>query len=383
MTPNLDHNGSIMLHVDIPTRADIERLIAVRSPASVSIYVPTTPVTPHGEKSRIELKNQCAAAVGQLRDKGVDKRLILEVEESIGDLIEDDEFWRFQANSLAVLATPERTITFRLPTRVGPALEVSDRLHIKPLLRAVAVPQTAYVLALALGSVRLVEVSAELPAQTVKVEGMPASAPSSVGRSSLVKRGPLGSLQGVEAQNVWMRQYSRQIDNALRDLLAGREIPLILAATEPLNNMYRSVNTYPHLAQVGIPGNPEKTSDHDLAAASRSILDSLFKQELASVREQFSARTGENRTSTDIAQVARAATYGIVSTLLVDIDEIVPGTVDDEGRVIFADGQSASTYGVVDQIAGRALVTGARVLGVRRDDIPGGKSLAAIFRYPF
>jgi hypothetical protein len=62
---------------------------------------------------------------------------------------------------------------------------------------------------------------------------------------------------------------------------------------------------------------------------------------------------------------------------------IVPGTVDDEGRVIFADGQSASTYGVVDQIAGRALVTGARVLGVRRDDIPGGKSLAAIFRYPF
>jgi hypothetical protein len=372
-----------MLHVDIPTRADIERLIAVRSPASVSIYVPTTPVTPHGEKSRIELKNQCAAAVGQLRDKGVDKRLILEVEESIGDLIEDDEFWRFQANSLAVLATPERTITFRLPTRVGPALEVSDRLHIKPLLRAVAVPQTAYVLALALGSVRLVEVSAELPAQTVKVEGMPASAPSSVGRSSLVKRGPLGSLQGVEAQNVWMRQYSRQIDNALRDLLAGREIPLILAATEPLNNMYRSVNTYPHLAQVGIPGNPEKTSDHDLAAASRSILDSLFKQELASVREQFSARTGENRTSTDIAQVARAATYGIVSTLLVDIDEIVPGTVDDEGRVIFADGQSASTYGVVDQIAGRALVTGARVLGVRRDDIPGGKSLAAIFRYSF
>jgi len=167
-----------MLHVDIPTRADIERLIAVRSPACVSIYVPTTPVTPHGEKSRIELKNQCVAAVGQLRDKGVDKRLILEVEESIGDLIEDDEFWRFQANSLAVLATPERTITFRLPTRVGPALEVSDRLHIKPLLRAVAVPQTAYVLALALGSVRLVEVSAELPAQTVKVEGMPAVRPA-------------------------------------------------------------------------------------------------------------------------------------------------------------------------------------------------------------
>ena len=31
------------MHTDIPTRADLERLLAVRDPACVSIYVPTTP----------------------------------------------------------------------------------------------------------------------------------------------------------------------------------------------------------------------------------------------------------------------------------------------------------------------------------------------------
>jgi len=62
---------------------------------------------------------------------------------------------------------------------------------------------------------------------------------------------------------------------------------------------------------------------------------------------------------------------------------VVPGTIDDEGAVTFADGPSAATYGVVDEIAGRTLLMGGRVLGVRRADIPGGGSLAAIMRYPF
>jgi hypothetical protein len=36
---------------------------------------------------------------------------------------------------------------------------------------------------------------------------------------------------------------------------------------------------------------------------------------------------------------------------------------------------------VVDEIAARTLAMGGRVLGVRRDDIPGGGELAAILRY--
>jgi hypothetical protein len=37
---------------------------------------------------------------------------------------------------------------------------------------------------------------------------------------------------------------------------------------------------------------------------------------------------------------------------------------------------------VVDEIAGRALRSGAKVFGVRKDDIPDRKSLAAILRSP-
>ena len=43
---------------------------------------------------------------------------------------------------------------------------------------------------------------------------------------------------------------------------------------------------------------------------------------------------------------------------------------------------SPRTYGIVDEIAARALLSGASVLGVRKEDIPGGASLAAILRFP-
>jgi hypothetical protein len=41
----------------------------------------------------------------------------------------------------------------------------------------------------------------------------------------------------------------------------------------------------------------------------------------------------------------------------------------------------AVNYGVVDEIARRVWLSGGKVLAVRRDDIPGKASVAAILRY--
>lgn len=369
-----------MLYVDIPTRADIVRLGAVRASACVSIYLPTTPLTQDAQADRIALKNLAASAVGQLRAQGAGKAEADAIDEALADLVDDDEFWRFQARSLAVLATPAETLSFRLANHLQPMALAGERFFIKPLLRALTVPQSAYVLALAQGSARLVEVSGDLPSVAVKVEGLPSDAASAVGKASILDRSPSGRIQGSEGQKVRLRQYARHVDRALRDLLAGGETPLILAAAQPLDAIFRSVCSYPHLVRESIEGNPEKASDEDLGRASRAVLDRLHRADLADLNAQFAARSAQGRTTTDVAQAARAATFGAVATLLVDIDEVVPGQVDDDGRVSF-DTAAPGSPGVVDQIAARALASGARVLGLRRPDIPGGGSLAAILRY--
>jgi hypothetical protein len=68
---------------------------------------------------------------------------------------------------------------------------------------------------------------------------------------------------------------------------------------------------------------------------------------------------------------------------LVDIDEVVPGSIDEvTGAVNLSPAGGSDSYGVVDEIARRAWLAGGRVLAVRRDEIPVQGSVAAILRYP-
>ena len=317
------------LHTDIPTRSELASLLDARDPASVSIYLPTTVVTQDAAGDRIALKTSTSEAVERLETAGVDRRAIASVREGLDELVEDDDFWTEQAHSLAVFSTPDRLRTYRLPNQLSSAVEVGDRFFVKPLLRAVTFPQATFVLALGAGAVRLVEVTRDEPPSTVAVPDLPTDAASAAGKASLGDRAPTRRLQGSEGQKVLLRQYARKVDHALRGVLTGLELPLILAATEPLASIYRSVNSYPHLADGTIEGNPETASDQALATASRAVLDDVYARELSELRELFDLRFHQDRGSTDVATVARAATYGAVDTLFVDIDQNVPGVLDE------------------------------------------------------
>lgn len=372
-----------MLHTDIPSRNDIEHLSGVRGDMCVSIYLPTTPVSQDVDHDRLVLKNLTRTGLGQMREGGSHKKDVDAIDEAIDDLLDDGEFWSLQANSLAIFVTPEGLQSFRLPNKLEPMVEVADRFHIKPLLRAVTVPQSAFVLALAQGSVRLVEVSPDMPAYSLAVPEIPTDVASAAGKASITDRSMSGRIQGSEGQKVRMRQYARKVDQALRELLSGRETPLILAAAPPIDSIFRSVNTYPFLADEGIEGNPEKLTDAELASGSRAILDRLHEAKLEELGALFETRVKQSRTTSDVAEAAKAATFGAIAVLFVDIDAVVPGFVDEQsGSVEFHDSSGAEGYGVIDEIARRSLASGAQVLGVREEQVPGGGSVAAILRYP-
>lgn len=371
-----------MLHVDIPTLPEFVALHAIRADACVSIYLPTTPQTQHVSASRIAFANHVRTALEQLDAAGFDKRRRALLEAEFEALGEDDEFWRLQARSLAVLATPDRLRTFRLATAVTDTVEVADRFLLKPLLRAIAFPQTAFVLALSEGAARLVEVSADLPPVAVHVPGMPADASDAVGRASVNNPRQGTRLAGSSGQGVLLRQYARQVDGALRGVLAGRSTPLILAATSPLAPMFRAVCTYPMLLEETISASPDRMSESELAQAARPVLDAYYAGQIDEAKALIETRRGQQRLTSDLAEAAVAATNGAIELLLVDIDRVVPGTIGEtDGRLALAQAPDASNYDVIDEIAGRAIATGAKCLAVREADIPDGAALVATLRY--
>jgi len=372
-----------MLYLDIPTTDDYADLSAWRGDIGVSIFLPTTPVTQDTDVDRILLKNLAKKAIDQLEAAGADKRRVRPLAEELDDLIDDDDFWRYQAYGLAVYSTPDNLRTFRVPNALEPMVMVSDRYHLKPLLRSTNFCNAGFLLALADGSVRLVEVSKDLPAATVSVPGMPADAASSVGKASIATRSYSGRIGGSEGKKVRLSQYARKVDAALRGVLAGSAAPLVLAAAESLGAIYRSVNSYPHLAVQGIEGNPERLSDAELASAAREIFDGLYRSQIADWHALYTTRANEDRATTDLARAARAATFGAVASLLVDMDQTVHGTVDETvGSVVFADSAGADSYGVADEVARRVLASGGQVLAVRAEDMPeSGKPVAAILRW--
>lgn len=372
-----------MLFVDLPTTAEVMDLRRRTADACVSLYLPTTPVSQEAAADRIELSNQLKEAEVQLEASGYDKRRLASLVEHVQDLVDDDEFWRLQANSLAVLATPDMVRTYRLANNLKPMTMVSDRFHLNPLLRALTFKNSAFVLAVSENAARLVEVYPDLAPAEVKVPNMPHDAASAVRKATLNDRAPSGRLQGTEGQNVRLRQYARRIDAALRPLLTGRNTPLILAAADRMAAIYHSVNSYAHLLDEHITDATDRSTNDELANAARSVLDHANSAEISGLKALFEQRTGQGRATADLSDAARAATFGAIDTLLVDFEAEQPGRIDEEtGALQLDDAPSATTYDVVDEISSRTLTHGGRVLSVRASDMPTSAPVAALLRYP-
>ena len=132
-----------------------------------------------------------------------------------------------------------------------------------------------------------------------------------------------------------------------------------------------------------IAGNPNLMSDAQLDDAALPILDRLYERKLKAVIARFD-ELKPRRATTDVSYAAHAATAGAVEELLVDLDTVIPGFVSEiDGSVTYASSDNAEVYSVVNEIARRALSSGARVFCARRDDLPEHAPLVAILRYQY
>lgn len=367
------------MYVDLPSEDEVRALLEVTGTTCVSIYMPATPEPDDADAERLVFKNLASEAMEKLKELGVDKRELTAFADALGDVDDDPFFWRHQARSLAVFITGEELHVYRLANQLEPAVAVADRFYVKPLLRALSFHSAGFVLSLAQGGVRLLEFGDDYGPYEVEAEAMPTDLSSFVETVPGASGFAFTGVQSPEGQDSRLRKYARAVDRSLRGAIRGVDAPVVIAATDPLLSVFRSISTLDNLARGTISGNTERVSDEELVASARRIVDEENARSLADLLEEFDRRAGQDRTAIDLADLARAATYGSIETLIVDIDRVVSGSIGDDGALSLSDEPDA--YDVVDELARRVIRTGGDVIAVRADEVPQNGPAAAILRY--
>ncbi|OLL28503.1 hypothetical protein BTH42_27475 [Burkholderia sp. SRS-W-2-2016] len=368
-----------MFHVDIPGSRDIARLFGIKSDACVSLYLATTPVTSETAGSRIEFSNLIRDAMSRLETRGLDKRRLWQLHELLAEVQENEVFWRYQANSLAVLATPDEIHTFRLANRLESEVEASDRFNIKPLLRATTFDHSAYVIAISENSLRVVEIFADLPPEEIRVPDQPTDMASEL---RLNDRND-SSINSGDLHKFNLTKYARRVDAALAPLLQHGDVPVIVMAAQPIASIFHNLCRAQNLLPQILSHSPDRLSPGEIAAEARKLLDVHYQSVVAGHREHYQGRLHNRRASDMLEEVARGATQGAIETLYINIDSDLKGTLDEQtGAVDYGTAGPAVAYSLVGEVTRRALAAGAKVVALRRNDLPAGADVAATFRFP-
>lgn len=376
------------------SQAELRILSESASSYSVSIYMPTHVAGPDIQQDSIRLKNLLGEAENKLLHAGMPQQDVSQVLKPASSLIEDEQFWRHQNHGLVLFLTPKTHQIYRLPLRFEPLVVVSNGFHLKPLFPLISNNRYFYVLALSQNRVQFFQAT-RYQISEIFLEGLPSSLADALKYDDPEKQlqyhstggggsKPIYHGQGVnsDADKEAIRRFLSQVQGGLSSHIKTEEAPLVIAAVEYLQSIYRAVNTYPHLLDEGIEGNPDQAKPDELREAAWNNVATLVEQSHQEALEQYAAKQGTGETGNRLSQLLTAAFRGQIDTLFVAADVHHWGTFDPaSGQMEEHDQAQAFDRDLLDVVAVQTFLQGGTVYVLDTESMPEAVSAAALYRY--
>lgn len=388
------------------SREEVKALVEQPKGLCVSIYMPIYRLAADIQQNSIRLKNLMRQAESSIVESGMSDKEAGEFLQPLQELIDSDEsFWQENNNEGLVVFVGSGVFRYyRVPLNFQELVVVTDRFHLKPLLPLLTGDGKYYVLALSQQDVRFLECTRS-SVKEIELEDVPKSLDEALQYDETAKDGqrrmstPKGGTnnsfqhagsfhgQGSPDRDKFQRdmeQYWYAIDRGLQKYLHNKRAPLVLAGVEHLFPGYRQANSYQHLVEEGIAGNPELLKPEELQAKAWEIVQPLFLREQQDAIEHYKELTATERTSTDLKEVIPAAYYGRVEQLFVAVGVQQWGIFNPGISTATVDIHSDPELGdedLLDAAAVHTIVNGGTVYAVEPDQVPDEAPLAAVFRY--
>jgi len=365
---------------------------------AVSIFMPTFKTGAETKQNPHVLERLLAESESQLLStsftRAADAHNYLS---PVKQLLNDKTAWQHPGNGLAIFLHQDYFRYYSLPLGFKESVSVNYRFSIRPLIPLFNAEGRFYVLALSQNAVRLIQCTHDGTKQIKLASIVPGSlaeaqsphksernlqfhsgAPGK-GKESVIYHGQ--GPEKLEENNIVF--YFQQIDKGLtQKVFRDESAPLVIAGVEYLYPIYKKVNTYKHLYQEGIAGNPEKLSNEVLQERAFALLRPHFdKNETNAIRE-YRELQGTGHTTNDIAVIATSSYSGQIERLIIASDARAWGSFDEKASTVTRhDKPQPCDQDLIDFAAANTLFHRGTVFVVSPDQMPDGSAVGAVLRH--
>jgi hypothetical protein len=176
-------------------------------------------------------------------------------------------------------------------------------------------------------------------------------------------------------------QFFRACDAAASKRLREETAPLLLACVEHYSPLYSRVNSYPHLEEITIAGNPAASGDDRLYAGARPVLDRLRLERKRRASDRYRGGKATGTASHQLSDVLEAATQGRTASVFVPRGKQLMGRWEPATARVELKASAEGACDLLDLVAAETFLHGGEVLAVAPDEIPDRGVVAAVYRY--
>ncbi len=380
--------------MNVLTRNNLNLLMTVHKGPCVSVFMPMHRSGPETQQDLIRLKNLIREAEERLIARGLRTPEAKELLEPAERLLRDGLFRQHQSDGLAMFLSLGVFHYYPLPFVFEEMVIVTDRFHIKPLLPLLSGDGRYFVLALSQNKIRLLQ-STHYSVSELDVADVPENLAETLRDDDSWKdlhmhsalSGGQGTFSSVthgsevdSKENI--KRYFRRIDKGLHEFLRNERAPLVLAGVDYLHPIYKEVNSYPHLMDEGIAGNPERLSAGELHERTWTIVKPYFQKAQQEAVNRYKEFASSGQASNRIRKIIPAAYHGRIELLFVNPDLQQWGTFDPgTDEIHLHKKEKTGDEDLLEFAAIQTLLNGGTVYLVGAEKMSDTDPLAAVFRY--
>ena len=361
----------------------------------VSLYMPTHRLILNNKKDILVFKNLAKEAISSLM-QDTPNRDLKPLIKRLKDMEEDTELWKYSLEGLAIFATLEEIIIYRVEKDFQPIAIVSNSFHIKPLVEHFQAIETFSILALEAESYALfignhhqikpIFLSDEVDTTLSDVLGSHHTEDYHThgvyggASDGSTFHGHGGKSDEVELDRA---KFFKHVDRyVFEEISKALKLPMILVTRKEHHADFRKLSKNTFLIEDRIEGSFNDFKEDDIRAEIKKINDQRFDILINQAIENYGNLRDKEQSSDQLIEVLKALLTSRVDTLFIEKDKIIPGKIDVESQqMIQSDLKDSKTDDLLDDMIQHAYLIGSKIFILEKEKMPTTSGVAAIFRY--